>query len=219
MGTGLEKSVFIPNLRKGNTKECSNYHTIALISYASKVMLKILQFRLQQYMNWEIPDVQAEFRKGRGTRDQIANIHWIIEKASENEFSQSCPTLWDPMDYTVYGILQARILEWVAFPFSRGSFQPASQADSLPAEPQGKSNMLVQAMLKNFQVRLQHYVRHEIPDLQAEFRKGKGTRDQVANICWIIEKAREFQKNIYLCLIDYEKAFDCADHNKLWKIL
>ena len=74
-------------------------------------------------------------------------------------------------------------------------------------------------MLKNFQVRLQHYVRHEIPDLQAEFRKGKGTRDQVANICWIIEKAREFQKNIYLCLIDYEKAFDCADHNKLWKIL
>ena len=79
--------------------------------------------------------------------------------------------------------------------------------------------MLVQAMLKNFQVRLQHYVRHEIPDLQAEFRKGKGTRDQVANICWIIEKAREFQKNIYFCFIDYAKAFDCVDHNKLWKIL
>ena len=135
---GGERSVFIPIPKKGNAKECSNYRTIALISYASKVMLKILQFRLQQYMNWEIPDVQAEFRKGRGTRDQIANIHGIIEKASENEFSQSCPTLWDPMDYTVYGILQARILEWVAFPFSRGSFQPASQADSLPAELSGK---------------------------------------------------------------------------------
>ena len=75
-------------------------------------------------MNHELPDVQTGFTKGRGTRDQIANIHWIIEKASENEFSQSCPTLWDPMDYTVYGILQARILEWVAVPFSRGSSQP-----------------------------------------------------------------------------------------------
>ena len=67
--------------KKGNAKECSNYHTIALISHASKVMLKILQARLQQYMNRELPDVQAGFRKGIGTRDQIANIHWIIEKA------------------------------------------------------------------------------------------------------------------------------------------
>ena len=74
-------SVFIPIPRKGNAKECSNYCTIALISYASKRMLKILWARLQQYVNWELPDVQAEFRKGRGTRDQIANIHWIIEKA------------------------------------------------------------------------------------------------------------------------------------------
>ena len=76
-------SVFIPNPNKVNAKECSNYHTIALISQASKVMLKILQARLQQYVNCELPDVQAGFRKGRGTRDQIANIHWIIEKASE----------------------------------------------------------------------------------------------------------------------------------------
>ena len=73
-------SVFIPVPKKGNAKECSNYHTIALISHASKVMLKILQARLQQYMNRELPDVQADFRKGRGTRDQIANIRWIMEK-------------------------------------------------------------------------------------------------------------------------------------------
>ena len=72
--TGLEKSVFIPIRKKGNAKECSNYHTIALISHGSKVMLKILQVRLQQYVNRELPDVQAGFRKGRGTRDQIANI-------------------------------------------------------------------------------------------------------------------------------------------------
>ena len=77
------ESVFIPIPKKGNAKECSNYHTIALISHASKVMLKILQARLQQYVNRELPDVQADFRKGRGTRDQIANIRWIIEKARE----------------------------------------------------------------------------------------------------------------------------------------
>ena len=74
-------SVFIPIPKKGNVKECSDYRTIALISHASKVMLKILQARLQQYVNHEIPDVKAGFRKGRGTRDQIANILWIIEKA------------------------------------------------------------------------------------------------------------------------------------------
>ena len=76
-----KRSVFIPIPEKGNAKECSNYHTTALISHTSKVMLKILQARLQQYMNHELPDVQAGFRKGRGTRDQIANIRWIIEKA------------------------------------------------------------------------------------------------------------------------------------------
>ena len=104
-------SVFFPIAKKGNAKECSNYHTVALISHASKGMLKILQARLQQYVNHELPDVQAAFRKGRRTRDQIANIRWIMEKA------------------------------------------------------------------------------------------------------------REFQKNIYFCFIDYCKAFDCVDHNKLWKIL
>ena len=104
-----KRSVFISTPKKGNVKECSNYGTIALILHASKVMLKILQVRLQQYVNRGLPDVKAGFRKGRGTRDQIANI------------------------------------------------------------------------------------------------------------CWIIEKAREFQKNIYFCFIDYAKAFDCVDHNKLWK--
>ena len=106
-----KRSVFIPIPKKGNAKECSNYRTIALISLASKVMLKILQARLQQYVNCELPDVQAGFQKGRGTRDQIANI------------------------------------------------------------------------------------------------------------CWIIKKAREFQKNIYFCFLDFAKAFHCVDHNKLWKIL
>ena len=111
VATGLEKSVFILIPKKGNAKECSNYCTMALISHTTKVILKILQARLQQYLNHELPDVEAGFRKGRGTRGQIANILWIIETA------------------------------------------------------------------------------------------------------------REFQKNIYYCFIDYDKAFDCVDHNKLWKIL
>ena len=111
MAIGLEKVSFHSNPKESSAKGCSNYYTIALISHASKVMLKVLQARPQQYMNCGLPDVPAGFRKGRGTRDQIANIHWIIKKA------------------------------------------------------------------------------------------------------------REFQKNIYLCFIDYAKAFDCVDHNKLWKIL
>ena len=74
-------------------------------------------------------------------------------------------------------------------------------------------------ILKILQARLQQYVNHELPDVQTGFRKGRGTRDQIANMCWIIKRAREFQKNIYFCFIDYAKAFDCVDHNKLWKIL
>ena len=74
-------------------------------------------------------------------------------------------------------------------------------------------------MLKILQARLQQYVNCELPDVQTGFRKARGTRDQIANICWIIEKAKEFQKNIYFCFIDYTKTFDCVDHNKLWKIL
>ena len=83
VATGLEKDSFHSNPKKGNAKECSNYCTIAVISHTSKVMLKILQARLQQYVNRELPDVQAGFRKGRGTKDQIANICWITEKARE----------------------------------------------------------------------------------------------------------------------------------------
>ena len=78
VATGLEMTVFIPIPKKGNAKECSNYRTVGLTSHASKVMLKNLQVRLQQYVNHELPDVQAGFRNGRGTRDQIANIRWII---------------------------------------------------------------------------------------------------------------------------------------------
>ena len=81
--TGLEKVVFIPVPKKGNAKECSNDHAIAFISHATKVMLKILQATLQQYVNYELPDIQAGFRKGRGSRDQFANIRWIIKKARE----------------------------------------------------------------------------------------------------------------------------------------
>ena len=97
-----KRSVFIPTPKKGNAKKCSNYHTIALISYASKVMLKILQARLQQYVNRELPDVQAGFRKCRGTRDQIANIHWIIEKAREFKKKSISALLTMPKPLTVW---------------------------------------------------------------------------------------------------------------------
>ena len=81
------------------------------------------------------------------------------------------------------------------------------------------THLTSKVMLKILQARLQQYVNRELPDVQASFRKGRGTRDQISNIHWIIEKAREFQKTIYLCFIDYAKAFDCVDHHKLWKIL
>ena len=89
-----KRSVFIPIPKKRNAKECSNYRTIVLISHASKVMLKILQARLQQYVNCKLPDVQAGFRKGRGTRDQIANIRWIIKKAREFQKKTSISVYW-----------------------------------------------------------------------------------------------------------------------------
>ena len=85
--------------------------------------------------------------------------------------------------------------------------------------PHNCTHLTSKVMLNILQARLQQYVNCELPDVQSGFRKGRGTRDQIANICWIIEKAWEFQKNIYFCFIDYGKAFDCVDHNKLWKIL
>ena len=97
-----KRFVFIPIPKKGNPKECSNYHTIALISHASKVMLKILQARLQQYMNDKLPDVQAGFRKGRGTRDQIANIYWIIKKQESSRKTSIPALLTMPKPLTVW---------------------------------------------------------------------------------------------------------------------
>ena len=100
-----KRSVFIPIPKRDNAKECSNYHMIALISHASKVMLKLLQARLQQYMNHEIPDVQAEFRKGRGTRDQLANIRWLTEKARGFQKTSISALLTMPKPFIVWIII------------------------------------------------------------------------------------------------------------------
>ena len=99
---GLERSVFIPIPKKSNAKECSNYCTIALISHASKVMLKLLQARFQKYVNCELPDVQAGFRKGRGTTDQIANICWIFEKQESSRKTSISALLTTPKPLTVW---------------------------------------------------------------------------------------------------------------------
>ena len=110
-GKGL---ISIP--KKGNAKQCSNYRTIALISHASKVMLKILQARLQQYMNWELSDVQAGFRKGRGTRDQISNICWIIEKQESSRKTSISDLLTMPKPLTVWIITNWKILKEMGIP-------------------------------------------------------------------------------------------------------
>ena len=107
----------------------------------------------------------------------------------------------------------------------KGQFSFQSQRKAMPKNAQTTAPLYSSHMLESnaqnkiLQARLRQYMNHELPDVQAGFRKGRGTRDQIANIRWIIEKAREFQKNIYFCFIDYSKAFDCVDHNKLWKIL
>ena len=101
-GHRTKRSVFIPIPKKGNANECSNYCTIALISHIGKIMLKTLQARLQQYMNNELPDVQAGFRKGRGTRDQIANIHWMIEKHESSRKTSISALLTMPKPLTVW---------------------------------------------------------------------------------------------------------------------
>ena len=106
----------------------------------------------------------------------------------------------------------------------KGQFLFQSQRKAMPKKVQTTSQLhsshtASKVMLKSLQARLQQYVNWKLPNVQAEFRKGRGTRDQIANICWITEKAREFQKNIYFCFIDHTKVFDCVDHNKRWKIL
>ena len=107
--------------------------------------------------------------------------------------------------------------------WKRAVFIPIPEKDNAKECSNCRTIVLIshgsKVMLKILQARLQQYVKHELPDVQAGFRKGRGPRDKTANICWIMEKAREFQKNIYFCFIDYAKAFDCVDHNKLWKIL
>ena len=112
-----KRSVFIPIPKKGNAKECSNYSTIALISHTSTVMLKILQARLQQCVKRELPDIQAGFRKGRGTKDQIANIHWIIKKAWEFQKNTSISTLLTmPKPLTVWITINWKILQEMGIP-------------------------------------------------------------------------------------------------------
>ena len=105
----------------------------------------------------------------------------------------------------------------------KGQFSFQSQRNAMPKKAQTTTVSFIplasKVILKIFQARLQQYMNRELPDVQAGFRKGRGTRVQIANICWIIKKAKEYQKNIYICFIDYAKAFGCVDHNKLWKIL
>ena len=164
---------------------------------------------------------------------------------SESEVVQSCPTLSDPMDYSppgssIHGIFQARILEWGAIAFSaicqqiwktqqwpqdwkRSVFIPIPKKGNAEECSNYHTIALIshasKVMLKILQARLQQYVNCELLDVQAEFRKCRRTKNQIANIHWIMEKAREFQKIISFCFIDYAKAFDCVDHNKLRKIL
>ena len=124
--------------------------------------------------------------------------------------------------YTLYGSKFGKLSSGHKTGKSQFSFQ--SQRKAMPKECSNYRTISLisrasKVMLKILQARRQQYVNHELPDVQAGFRKGRGTRDQITNIRWIIEKAREFQKNIYFCFINYAKAFDCVDHNKLWKIL
>ena len=212
-----KRSVFIPVPKKGNAKECSNYCTIALISHTSKVMLKILQARLQQYVNCEIPDVQAGFRKGRGTRDQIANIHWIIEKAREfqrniyfcfidptdvgnlisvsSAFSKFRLNIWK---FTVHVLLKPSLENCERYSTDKLNKQGGHRTGKcqffIPIPKKGNvkecSNYCTivlishasKVLLKILQARLQQYVNHELPHVQAAFRKGRGTRHQIANI-------------------------------------
>ena len=148
---------------------------------SSKVMLKILQASLQQYVNSELPDVQGGFRKGRRTRDQTAKICWIIKKA--REFQKN--------NYFCF-IDHAKALDCVV----HNKLWKTVKDMGIP-------NHLT-CLLRN---------------LYANQEASVSTRHQIVNIHWIMKKAREFQKSIYFCFIDYAKAFDCVDHNKLWKIL
>ena len=126
------------------------------------------------------------------------------------------------MDLTEAEDIKKRWQEYTAELYNKDLYEPDKKGNTKEWSNYCTIALVSQAskvMLKILQARLQQYVNRELPDVQAGFRKGRGTRDQIANICWIIGKAREFQKNIYFCFIDYAKAFDCVDHNKLWEIL
>ena len=162
---------------------------------------------------------------GKNTEVGCHFLLQCMKVKSGSQVAQLCPTLHGPMDCSLLGssthrIFQARVLEWGAIAFS----------NSIPKERQCKecSNYNTSAltshdstlMLKILQAIFQPYVNHELPDIPAGFRKGRGTRDQMANICWIIKKAREFQKNVYFCFIDYVKAFTVwitINCGKIWK--
>ena len=178
------------------TAQLHSFHT------ASKVMLKILQARLQQYINWELPDVQSGFRKGREIRDQIANICWIIEKT--REFQKNIYFCF--IEYSkAFDFLSESCS--VMFFQSHGPMIPCQTPLSMEFSRQeywsGVPLPSSKVIFKILQARLQQYMNQELPDVQAGFRKDRGSRDQIANVHWIIEKAREFQKNIYFCFIDY----------------
>ena len=162
----------------------------------------------------------SKFRKlSRGHRTGKGQFSFQSQRRTMPKNVQSalpllCLTLCDsmncnPLGSSVSGIFQARILEWVAILFSREECSAYN------------TNVLIshvsKVMLKILQARLQQFVK-ELPDVQPGFRKGRGNRDQIANIHWITEKARVFQKNTYFCFIDYTNAFDCVDHNELWKL-
>ena len=194
-------------------------------------MLKILQARFQQYMNHELPDdhdgvttylepdileCEIQLALGRITKNKasggdgiLVELFQILKDDTVKVLHSMCQTVWKTQQWPQ---------DW-----KRSIFIP------IPKKGNAKecSNYCIIAfishtskvMLKILQARLQQYMNRELPDVQAGFRKGRGTRDQIANIHWIIKKAREFQKIIYFCFIDYTKAFDGIDHNKLWKSL
>ena len=141
------------------------------------------------------------------------------------EFQWSCFKSWNMMLWKCCTQICQQIWKTQHWPqdWKRSVFIPIPKKGNAKERSNYRTIALIshtsKVMLKILQARLQQYVRHELPDVQAGFRQGKGTRDQIANIRWITDKAREFQKNIYFCFIDYAKAFDCVDRNKLWKIL
>ena len=162
---------------------------------------------LECKVKWTLGSITTN--KASGGDGIPVELYQILKDDAMKVLHSTCQQIWKTQQW---------LQDW-----KRSVFTPIPKKGS-PKECSNYSKIALishtsKVTLKILQARLQHYVNHELPDVQAGFRKGRGTRDQIANICWIIEKAREFQKNIYFCFIDYAKAFDCVDHNKLWKIL